>query len=246
MKTLIVGDIHNKHKKIEPLLSKWDGNIILVGDYFDDFYDTVDDAISTALWLKESLTKSNRIHLMGNHDFHYMLPLYSDVYCSGYREDKHKSIKSILNKDDWDKIKYLHVQNNYWISHAGITKNWFSHPVKGFDLDSVNSILNRAIDCVNCLNYSEIQPIYAADFYRGGRYQKGGILWNDWRNIDLIEGVTQIVGHTPSDRIQIKTDGNTYAYNVDCWFEEFLVLYSPSCTQIVKAVDLCKSYDIIM
>jgi hypothetical protein len=245
MKTLIVGDIHNKHKNVEPLLSKWDGNIIFVGDYFDDFYDTPNDAISTALWLKESLTKENRIHLMGNHDFHYMLPLDCGIYCSGYTDAKHKSIKSILTKEDWDKVKYFHEYGKYWISHAGITKNWFSHPVKGFDINSVEFVIDKTKGYVDSLLFEGMGAFYAADSYRGGSYEKGGLLWNDWRNTELIDGVIQIVGHTPSNRIQIKTDGINYAYNVDCWFEEFLIIYDEGCSQIVKSVDLFNQYGIV-
>lgn len=226
MKTLFIGDIHNHVGEIKNLVDNWDGNIVFVGDYFDDFGDNPTEARNTAIWLKESLTKPNRIHLMGNHDFHYYLPLDSGNYCSGYSRLKHEEIRDVLNKDDWDKIKFIHRIDNIWISHAGVDKSWFEHPIKGFNYEVVEEIVNRCVENTNMGLFDRIGEIWAADFYRGGQYKKGGILWNDWRNLVLYENLVQIVGHTPLKKIGIKSYPpiNSYAYNVDCKCREFLVL----------------------
>jgi predicted MPP superfamily phosphohydrolase len=73
MTNLVIGDIQNKSDEVEKIINEYDCPTILLWDYFDDFHDTVDDIQRTAEWLKESLSKPNRIHLVGNHDFHYMV-----------------------------------------------------------------------------------------------------------------------------------------------------------------------------
>jgi hypothetical protein len=233
-KILVIGDIHNKTEIAELYLKSWGGKVVFVGDYFDDFYDTPDDAIRTAEWLKDSLTKPERIHLMGNHDFHYMMPIESNMYCSGYSPDKHKVIQNILTNEDWSKVKYFHAENDCWFSHAGITYNWFSHPIYGTTKDTIESIVAQGILDIQNRIYdgTGIKALYAADRYRGGRFEKGGLLWNDWRNADFFPGITQIVGHTPrdvikrSERKRPSKDGRKKAFNinVDTHLQQAIIL----------------------
>lgn len=225
-KVLIVGDIHNKVQKAETAMGNWTGPIIQVGDIFDDFHDTVNDAIEAAEWLKQSILQPNRTHLMGNHDIQYMLPLNSGIYCSGYSVDKHKAIRSVLTDEDWSHVKYFLSVNNCWFSHAGITRMWFEHPINGLTLDGINEQINKAVHSINDKTYANIQCLYAADYFRGGRSKKGGLLWNDWRNSDFIEGVTQIVGHTPYDSIQCTKDSsiNSININVDTHMRQVITL----------------------
>jgi hypothetical protein len=214
-KVLVVGDIHNKHIKAEKIMSAWDGLVIQLGDIFDDFYDNPNDVTETALWFKESLKKQNRIHLMGNHDIHYMLPVGSGIFCSGYTPEKHRAIKEVLSLEDWEQVKYFHSINNCWFSHAGITRQWFQHPVHGITVEGIEARVKHAADAFKSRNYGDTQCLYAADQYRGGMFKKGGLLWNDWNNIDYIENVTQIVGHTPRRKVTCKKDTRKMSININ-------------------------------
>ena len=97
-KVLVIGDVHQSHQTAEQFINNWKGPVIFLGDYFDQFHDSPQDAMETAKWLKQSLQQPNRIHLMGNHDFHYMLPVGSGTFCSGYTKDKHEAIDQILTR----------------------------------------------------------------------------------------------------------------------------------------------------
>jgi hypothetical protein len=219
MKILVIGDIHNQWESAEKLIHAVEHDkVILTGDYFDNFYDTSEIVKNTAIWLKESLTKTNRVHLVGNHDYHYM-PHVVNSYTSicGHTPDKDEAINQILSVDDWNNLKYFHVDQGWWFSHAGITKTWFEDPFKGFTEESIQSKIDQALS-------SGLDPICltAVDHARGGRCAKGGMLWNDWDNTDVIEGVKQIVGHTPGRKVRYNAEANSYC--VDAMPYEYITI----------------------
>ena len=87
VKIIIVPDIHNDYHTAKKIIKKENPDkIIFLGDYFDDFDDTIQDAENTAKWLKKSLKQENRIHLIGNHDLNYMTD-NTNLKCAGYRID---------------------------------------------------------------------------------------------------------------------------------------------------------------
>jgi hypothetical protein len=229
-KLLIIGDVHQKVATVNSALSRESeaDQTIFMGDYFDDFDDNAYEVEAMAHWLKESLTKPNRIHLMGNHDLQYMLPQGS-IFCSGFASWKHDIISKILTPEDWSKLEYFHHVKGVreiWFSHAGITKYWFEHPVLGTTVEHIQEVVLQSKDCLKRLNTGcSIAALYAADRLRGGRYPKGGLLWNDWRNIDHFENTIQIVGHTPYDKIQIqkKEEIRSMCINVDTHLNEVLL-----------------------
>lgn len=216
MKLLVIGDIHTHYEKAERIIKKFnDYKIIFVGDYFDQFNDTVVDNECTAEWLKSSLENPNRIHLKGNHDEHYDPRV--NIFCSGYTGDKKKAINNVLSIEDWNKLKYFHFENNWWFSHAGITNHWFSHPLKNtIDFNSVEKVIDDAITRQRIGDVHN--AIWASDNFRGGPHPKGGILWCDWRNLDLIPNFNQVVGHTPVHKIISIHDEviRSRIINVDC------------------------------
>ena len=226
MQVLIIGDVHNKIDRVESALKAWVGPVVLIGDYFDDFDDTINDAIKTAEWLKHSLQYANRVHLMGNHDFQYMLPVTSGVWCSGYTIAKHNSIKQVLTPQDWLRVKYFHSIDNCWFSHAGITRQWFDHPIHGTTIDGIEDKINAAVQSSQARDYTQIGCIYGADYYRGGQFKKGGILWNDWRNSEHFKDITQVMGHTPVNSITVDTDEslNSTNINVDTHMHQVAIL----------------------
>lgn len=220
MKLIIIPDIHTHYEKAERIMQKYKNThkFVLIGDYFDDFNDDVVINELTAQWLKTSLNDPNRVHLIGNHDLHYFPGI--DVYCSGFSLSKKEAINKILTDDDYLKLKFYHYENKCYFSHAGFTKHWFMNPLdNGLFKDVVDKRLTEALEKIKFGNIDEKHnnAIWSSDHFRGGRSKKGGILWNDWRNIDIIPGVKQVVGHTPLHKIISITDDitNSRITNVD-------------------------------
>ncbi len=111
-KLLIIPDIHNDYLTAEKIIKKENPDkIIFLGDYFDDFDDTIQDTNNTAKWLVKSLKQENRIHLIGNHDLSYMTN-NPNLRCMGYRTDKHKAIKKhFIN---WSKLLMYYFINRVY------------------------------------------------------------------------------------------------------------------------------------
>lgn len=216
-KILVIPDVHQKLDLLINALKAEStvDHTVFLGDYFDDFDDNIYEVQYMASWLKENLyiNSSKRTFLLGNHDFQYMLSRGTNIYCSGYAGWKHEAIENILTKEDWSKFEYFYSYDNYWLSHAGITNYWFAHPIHGIDANQIKETLNkmkRNVEAEIC----DYGPVWSADQYRGGRHQKGGILWNDMRNSEMFENVTQVIGHTPVREPLIKTDETINSKNV--------------------------------
>lgn len=235
---LVIGDIHNKVALAENYISRFpDTPVIFMGDYFDDFGDDPESARHTAEWLKESLSKPNRVHLIGNHDLPYMLN--GGVICPGWTVEKNEVVQEVLTSEDWDKFDFFHYEKNYYFSHAGITQQWFGKPLEGtFDPEHVQKIVHNSWNDLRA--GIQCEPIWAADRWRGGQHDVGGLLWCDWRGLDHLHNINQIVGHTPSKRIIISMDEelNSRHINVDCFLKQVLLLSENGIPTIIKQFDV--------
>jgi len=248
-KILVIGDIHNHWVKAEAIASKYDDHtIVFVGDYFDDFGDTAIDADQTARWLKESLTKPNRIHLMGNHDINYSYLNYRKdsrgnlqnlYHCSGYTLQKDDAINRVMTNEDWDKIKMYHYENGWFFTHAGLSHYWFEHPVLGTTPEVIIKKIDEATELYKNREYTDI--LGAAGRCRGGSHKAGGILWHDhYRESNTIPGIKQVYGHTPNSTtvgplIDIdKTDDNSINVNVDCGLQEVFRIHEDGSAGPIK------------
>ena len=84
MKYLIIPDVHNRWELTEKLIKRVKADkVILLGDYFDDFYDNAQIVADVADWFHFSINQPNRIHLCGNHDLHYWFKDNEHVRCAG-------------------------------------------------------------------------------------------------------------------------------------------------------------------
>jgi hypothetical protein len=243
MKILAIGDIHHHIKAAEEIASKYENThkIIFVGDYFDDFNDNPSVACKTSFWLKESLSKPNRIHLYGNHDLNYtpfcehividrMIKMYS---CSGYEKKKDTVIKTILKNEDWKKLKLHHFENGFHFTHAGIARQLFEHPIKGVTNESIlESIENLNI---KFYNREMTDLIGGAGYCRGGHIPVGGITWNDHnQEADPINGIKQIYGHTPINDIDVLEDNSGVNICIDCGLSEILEIDEDGSYNVIK------------
>jgi predicted phosphodiesterase len=215
MKSLVIGDVHTKVDLVEKILSKIEKNykeIIILGDFFDSFAGNIESNEKTAQWLRESLNKPNRIHLYGNHDFHYRFYKNRLITGSGYSRNKADAINKILTKENWNKLKFFYVSQNFVFSHAGFHQGLL-HLINGFDSDYIYSKIMK--------EYFEINNSYVGSYFgigkaRGGNLTKGGILWQDWDlEFEPISDVNQILGHTPGKFVRYRNYNDSINVCVD-------------------------------
>ena len=178
-KYLIIPDIHNNIRRVDQIIEKYHDvdKIIFLGDYFDDYGDSILTAGKVAEWLRQSLKDKTRTHLMGNHDLHY---LNSNYRYGGYSDEKKKAIQdtgvdlSLLHDYTW--------VEDYLCTHAGLSNEFFQKYRKGNDIHTfLRNLPKEKYDC---------GPV------RGGS-KTPGIFLADWVELIPIKGVHQVLGHTP-------------------------------------------------
>ncbi len=211
MKILIIPDIHNRINWIEPFLSsqKYD-KVIFLGDYFDDFGDTLQDIKKVVRWLKQSLQFKNRIHLFGTHDMWYRYPFNPCLIASGNTGAKSEVINKIMNESDWNLLQFYCFEQNHLLTHAGLHPSFVKN---NNPLDSLEMLIDQAkIEILE----GAIDPILDAGFARGGRNPFGGITWLDWHEeFEIIPNLNQIVGHTEVKAPIEKSTGDSSNYCLD-------------------------------
>ena len=240
--TLIIPDIHLKWQRAEKIISAVKADeIILLGDYYDDFGDGPEQIRETCEWFIGSVNKPNRIHLFGNHDQHYAFP-YRTFQCSGYEQWKYFIIHDFLPKDIWDKVKWYHFLDNQWLlSHGGLHKFNLPDSIKKFRTDRPKFIAEISGYLDNELRKgfqdganNQSTWMFNAGHARWGNQRVGGITWCDFeRELFPIKGLNQIVGHTPQmqgprwivlERDPLNSDGQVVRRPAD--------MYSPTLQQL--------------
>lgn len=213
-RTMIIPDIHNEWVNAEIDISNENPDkVVFLGDYFDSYekLGDVETAEATAFWLKESLSKPERTHLIGNHDLSYIT--YGALQCSGYNTFKDRAIKRHMTKDDWRKLKWYHWVDDTWLcTHAGLSKDFYlvyndrittPLPVRTF-LEKEAEIAWNMIDA-DC---SDDSIFWYCSPARGGIDAYSGILWCDWHEFKPLPPIKQIFGHTHGDFV--RQQGNNY------------------------------------
>lgn len=218
MTTIIISDIHNRVNWIEKGLTKLKeiynyDEVVFLGDYFDNFHDSSFEAGGTAIWLKESLRYNDRVHLLGNHDMPYMVPTNDSLWCPGFTPEKAKVIRNTLTTEMWEKFKPAHFTQNYLLSHAGFNPKLVTHPVTG--IPSPQDLVVLAEEGLQKVKMNFAHPLFLA----GSRMSTGhigGITWGDWEDEFMgIDGIDQIVGHTPDRKVQTYVAVGSMNYCMD-------------------------------
>lgn len=198
-KILVIPDVHEKIYRAEKIIEKYPDVIkrIWLGDYFDSFeyVKFPQHWETTALWLREQYNDPKNIMLMGNHDVHYAIgPLAGcdRYYCSGYMDEKQKSIQKTIGVDWYQNLKWIHTETiagkKFLFTHAGLHPTLIP-PFANFE-DLNDKIAKNFANGV-------ADEFLMAGYARGGRQNFGGITWLDWHKEFLpVEGICQIVGHT--------------------------------------------------
>ena len=209
-KTLIYSDIHVHYKLLIKFLDKYEkdfDNIVLLGDYFDDFGDDVYINEETAQLLKDRFLYNDKyICLIGNHDCNYR---FNNKYtwCSGFTIEKWRGINDILTKEDWGRFKDFAYIDGWLISHAGFNPHIFEFLNDGFNEKILTKFLSGERNKI-----SQGQPAiaYGVGYSRGGSQKYGGFTWQDFNNECIpLKKIRQIVGHTIQSEPQVKFFGKS-------------------------------------
>ena len=212
MKRIVIGDIHGHFYSLKEIYEKEQPDeVIVLGDYFDSFSGTpktMVECFTNILSLRTEHLENKSgdfILLLGNHDFHYIMP--GEIY-SGYNYRYAYFAKTEIQKCIDNKIiKVVHIDNiNKTIySHAGITNLWMRN-------SNLNDI--EDLNIINQINFKHLCH-HGHDGY--GNTPDNGPLWVRPSSLcsDIYkdkEGFiwTQIVGHTNTrEPILIKKYENT-------------------------------------
>lgn len=257
MTYLVIPDIHNRVEEAEHLvrtLGKSVNHVVFLGDYFDNYGDTPDDARKTAQWLKYSLQQDNRTHLMGNHDIPYSKS-YRTCPCPGYTRDKALATYgdgSLLTCDDWDKLAIFKLIPSgrpdvrpMLLSHAGFTlTNLYGlrstrKIAKGGSLRHLKSLrLQVYLDDLKkehkaCLDKMDDSPFKEDQHHwlnRGSRCKDGDIAGPMWLDRDdfihPIPGIDQIIGHTYVSQPRRHSYPCAKEPNAEAWFIDRAGMYA--------------------
>lgn len=196
MKILVCGDLHCKPYLLHKALNctKWD-YFVFLGDACDNFGATQEDnlrIIKELIKVKEKY-QDKFIWIIGNHDWGYY---DSSIDMSGHIHPGEANVHHLLATHKamwqiyWQKGKYL-------FSHAGIGQDF--------------------VDSIAHTNYSEMKdnpglnnPLNQVGPACGGYSSAASPLWarpKEIKELPKEEGLIQIVGHTPVEKIHIATNG---------------------------------------
>jgi hypothetical protein len=223
LRYLVFADIHHRFGQVEKLLRQLAGlydRAVFLGDYFDSFPDTEEQAEATARWLAMSVQRPGRIHLLGNHDLPYIFPCQAnrDHYCPGWTEAKHRRIRPYFDGLPCERIfKLAHAADAWLFSHAGLSYHKESFPASLQYGDLSAAGLAQAVNA----HVPDLLAGKAPEWItRPGRrliptQGPGGILWAHWTDMVPIPGVLQCVGHTPRLGLRVKQQDGGMALCLD-------------------------------
>lgn len=232
-KAVVIPDVHNKWKRAEAIVAaERPDRVVFLGDYFDDFGDTTEDADSTAAWLAGSLSDETRVHLVGNHDLNYMSSL-PGLRCSGYDFLKHAAIAR--HGLEWRRLEPFcwlggggggGKKGGAWLcTHAGLSAPFLESVRRGAGAADVPDVLRAArTDLDRIDDERHLHTFLQAGYARGGAAETGGIVWCDYNDeYRDVPGLRQIFGHTRSERVRhVRGRGGAEHYCVDTVLNHYL------------------------
>jgi len=206
-RSLIIPDVHNRFVRAQQIIDRVPHDkCILLGDYFDNFGDGSIEANNTAVWLRDVVLNDPRnVLLIGNHDAHYFWAYHYYLSCSGYSDKKRDAIVKELSRDHIEKFKFYHIDQGFLFTHAGLDnriwkniKMQFAGANEKSTLELVDKIMSHWVGILkHQLDCNQRCELLGAGWDRGGSQPVGGINWVDFSNLAPINGINQIVGHTP-------------------------------------------------
>lgn len=201
-KRIIFGDFHGHFDSLAQIYQdEKPYSVIHLGDYFDNFHDSVDsikEAFTNLINLrKEHLSdvkNGDFVLLLGNHDYHYLqygLEKYSG-YNTGYDLWAHQQLQELWDTHQLKLVAYDYTSKTLY-SHAGITNTWLKE----------NRMDEAELEYLNDINLFRLRFTYAGggDWYGDSVYSSpiwvrpNSLLSDMYKDKDGVEW-TQVVGHT--------------------------------------------------
>lgn len=202
---IAIGDIHGRTNWEWIVEAEKDADkIVFVGDYADSF----DISVPWQIANLQKILKFKADHpeqvvlLMGNHDFHYIVD--SERY-SGYSHEYASRWHDIFIEALEKKQLQMAYQNGeYLFTHAGVTETW----LKNYKLSTLAA---KPLDLAISDLFYDDPSAFEYDRRDSSGYGENKIqspIWvrPDSLTPDMIEGYTQVVGHTQQKTI--KYDGD--------------------------------------
>lgn len=214
MKILAIGDIHGRDYWKDIIKShKQDfDKVIFIGDYFDSWslpFDKQIENFQDIIQFKlEHIDKV--VLLFGNHDYHYMSAFSTDKY-SGYQPEHASSIQSIIDGGlSRGLLQMCSIDDGFLFTHAGVTKTWAKFA--NIDLNKLEGSINKC--------FMMTPQMFKFMSYEGAD-RTGNNIWQspiwvrpDSLCDDMIDGYTQVVGHTTMSDI-VKDEEKDVVF-IDC------------------------------
>ena len=211
-KVVIIPDVHDRYRRAEDLIAREDPDaVVFLGDYFDSHEHG--RPRGTAAWLKRSMEEPGRIHLLGNHDMHYM-STNPELRCSGYDERVLKWIKDA--RVPWGRAAPYCWVDGWLCTHAGLSAAFVRGEAGRADLGAALSVLEGAHQQLRHIDDpSRRCGLFQAGVSRGGTQENGGITWCDYGEFGDVPGLRQIFGHTRGDGVRHGGSAGSEHYCID-------------------------------
>lgn len=201
-------DIHLRRHIIDEAMKAADVHradfVVFLGDYFDDWGATPSDYRETIKTLQRVARDPRTILLLGNHELSYM-----GFPCSGHNLSVAAEVRTFLKND----LRFIWTWqcDNVLYSHAGVTASWLDSIVRHGVLRKVVMTAEKTSTAINNIEgkKNSFGLIYGDEVFamvgpaRGGNSAPSP-LWADMDELLFDHPITfsQVVGHTPTDRLR--------------------------------------------
>jgi hypothetical protein len=220
MRKVIIGDIRGRTNWRD--IIKKNGKectYIFLGNYFNPFtkISTKDLCTNFTEILKYKYDYDNIQLLVGNLDIAYV----SDVAQCEYNHEVKMELGDTFRNGIIDgEFKVVLNYDDIWISNAGISKCWFDNHKFKLSQAYINEEFYSEVERNTLHRFGFIDGEYT-DYYGNNIWQ--GPLWIGYKSLisSPIEGIRQIVGHTPCN----ENTSNNDIIRADCLeFNKYYIL----------------------
>jgi len=232
MRYLVISDIHDKIDTARRIIDhEPHDRRIFLGDFFDDFPTGAKAAKQTAIFAREQLRDDFADVVMGNHDMSYGWGHANrELMSAGFTKAKHDAIHAELSWDDWCKFK-LHLwvpgprRRPWLITHAGFDYHFLPDGQGVVDVvDHRCAMALKSLHGPIPYERGRGHSILGCGRDRCGSQYKGGVLWCDWRSLDMPPGMDQLVGHTPGREPRVEDQSDAIGVCLDTGLRHYGIL----------------------
>lgn len=229
-KVVVVPDVHDKHAEAEDIVARESPcSAVFLGDYFDGRGEGEPEG--TARWLAASMARPERVHLLGNHDVHYLCD-NAGLRCSGYDPRVRESARAA--RVPWERAHpYCWLDRTWLCTHAGLSAA-LVRALAGSDSEAdARAVIAGAHGQLEAAKAGRGAPLFGAGASRGGAQETGGITWCDYSEFEDVAGIRQIFGHTRGDAVRSRA-GRSEHHCLDTGLRHYAV-YLDGSVRVRKA-----------